>query len=71
MSKLGDVLSKLEQLKHTTDGGLGAKPPVARQFFVIFCKKSCLDAIRSHFARVQSHLKEQDFFIGGHKSVNR
>ena len=36
MSKLGDVVSKLVQLKRITDGGLGAEPPAAGQFFVIF-----------------------------------
>ena len=55
MCKLGDVLSKLEYFKCITDGGLGAepsaaggygdlgaKPPAARRFFVIFWKKTIL-----------------------------
>ena len=43
-------------------GGLGAKPPAARQFLETFWKKKAfLNAIRSRFARVQSHLKELDF----------
>ena len=40
--------------------GLGAKPPAVGRFFVIFWKKSCFNAIESHFAGVQSHLKALD-----------
>ena len=49
MSELGDALSKLVPLKRITDGGQGtespaaigygglrAKPPAAKRFFVIF-----------------------------------
>ena len=42
-------------------GGLGAKPPAAGQFLLSFWKKSYLNPIGSHFARVQSHFKELDF----------
>ena len=61
MSNLRDVLSKVIQLKQITDGGLGAEPPAAERFFVIFWKKSYFNAIESHFPRVQSHLKVLDF----------
>ena len=73
MSNLEDLLSKLVQLKRNTDGGLraespaaggyvrlGAKPPAARRFFVIR-KNNNFNAIGSHLARVQNHLKEIDF----------
>ena len=37
MSKLGDVLSKLVELKHITEGAcLRAEHPAAWRFFVIF-----------------------------------
>ena len=39
----------------------GAKPPAVGRFFVIFWKKNCFNAIESHFASVQSHLKALDF----------
>ena len=39
----------------------GAKLPAVGQFFVIFWKKSCFNAIESHFASVQSQLKALDF----------
>ena len=42
--------------------GLGAKPPAVERFFVLFWKKSYLNAIKSHFASVQSHLKALDFW---------
>ena len=42
-------------------GGLGAKPPAARQFCKCLEKKSYLNPIGLHFARVQSHFKELDF----------
>ena len=73
MSKLEDVLSKLVQLKRITERfgvelpaaegyeGLWAKPQATERFFVIFWKKNYFNAIGSHFARVQSHLKELDF----------
>ena len=60
--------SKVVQLERSTDGGmgtgppaaggyggLGAKPPANWRCFVIK-KKSCFNAIGSHFARAQSHL---------------
>ena len=43
------------------NGGLEAKPVAAEQFFVVFWKKSCFNTIKSHFARIQSHLKVLDF----------
>ena len=42
-------------------GGLGAKLPEVGQFFVIFWKKSYFNAIGTHLASVQSHLKALDF----------
>ena len=55
-SKLGNVVSKLVQLKHVTEF------PAAGRFFVIFWKKmAILMRLGSHFARFQSHLKEQNF----------
>ena len=39
------------------------EPPTAGQFFVIFEIKSYFNAIGSHFAHVQSHLKELEFNI--------
>ena len=61
MSELGKVLSKLAQVKRITNGALGAKPPAAWRFVVIFGKKTYFNAVGSHFARVQNHLKELDF----------
>ena len=65
MSKLGDVLSKLVQIKRITNGGLGVQPPAAgdyeclgakpsttRQFFVIFWKKSYFNAIMDDISHV-------------------
>ena len=43
-------------------GSLAAKPPAVKRFLVIFWKKSYFNAIGSHFARVQSHLKALDFW---------
>ena len=67
-------MSKLVQLKRITNvawggapaaggyGSLGAKHPAAGQFFVSFLKKmAILMPFGSHFARFQSHLKEQNF----------
>ena len=64
LSKSGDALSKVVYLTHIANGGLGteppaaggyggvgAKPPAAARFFVFFEKKSCFNAIKSHFAR--------------------
>ena len=56
-----DVLSKLVLLKRITDVSLGAKPPTAGRFFVIFWKTSYFIAIGSQFARVESHSKKLDF----------
>ena len=44
--------------KRITDGGLGASPPEAEQFFE---KTSYFNAIGIHFARVLSYLKELHF----------
>ena len=76
MSKAVGASSKLVLLKCFQDGGLGAEPllaggylglgaksPTAGRFFVIFWKKSYFNAIESHLARVQSHLKELDLNI--------
>ena len=54
MSKVEDVLRKLTLLKHLTGLGLGSS-------FCNFLEKSDFNAIESHFAHVQSHLKELDF----------
>ena len=43
--------------------GLEAEPQAAGRFFVIFWKKGYFNVIGSHFARVQSHLKDLDFNI--------
>ena len=61
MSKMGAVLSNLTLLKTYHRRGLGAKPPAAGHYFVIFWGKSCFNATGSHFARAQSHLKELNF----------
>ena len=67
ISKLGDAVNKLVQLKRITNGtrgygGLGAKPPATGRFFVIFLEKiATLMPFGSHFARFQSHLKKQNF----------
>ena len=48
MFKLADVLSKevyVLWFKRIIDGGVGAKPPAAGRFFVVFWKKSCFNAI--------------------------
>ena len=58
-SELGDVSSKLLQIKRITNGGLRAKP--LSDFLQFFGKISYFNAIGSHFARAQSHLKELDF----------
>ena len=64
-------MSKLVQLKRGLGaeppaaggyGSLGAKHPAAGQFLVSFLKKmAVLMPFGSHFARFQSHLKEQNF----------
>ena len=72
ISNFGKVLRKLVQLKGIANGGLGAgssaaggfgglgaKPTAVGRFSVIFGKKSYFNAIESHFASVQSHLKAQ------------
>ena len=76
ISNFGNKLRKLVQLKCITDGGLGAgppaaggfggleaKPPAFGQFFCNFLeRKRYFNAIESHFASVQSHLKALDFW---------
>ena len=47
------MLSEVVQLKRITDGGA--------IFSNFFWKNSYFNAIGSHFARVQSHLKQLDF----------
>ena len=42
-------------------GGLRANPPAVGRFFVTFWKKRYFNAIESHFASVQSHLKALAF----------
>ena len=59
--KLGDVCKQTSLLKRITDGGLGVKPQLLGIFFAFFWKKSNSNAIGSHFARLQNHLKELDF----------
>ena len=60
--KLRNVVSKLVQLKHVTEGAWGRSPQAAGGFFVIFWKKmAILMRFESHFARFQSHLKQQNF----------
>ena len=44
-------------------GGLGAKPQPLGDFLKFFGKNSYFNAIESHFARVQSHLKALNFEI--------
>ena len=61
VSKLGELCKLTSLLKRITDGDLGTKPPVAGRFFGILLKKSYFNAIGSHFARVQNHLKELDY----------
>ena len=61
MHQAGAAASKLVKLKRTTDGGLGAEPPAAGQFFITIWKKKLSNAFKSHFARVHSHSKKQDF----------
>ena len=58
MSKLGDVLSKLVQLKRITNEGVGPKP----QKLGIFLKiPNYFNAIEIHSARVQTYLSELDY----------
>ena len=72
--KLGDVVSKLVQLKRTKDGAWGKAPSCQRlrrsgseapNRWVIFCifleKIGLLLPFRSHFASFQSHLKKTKF----------
>ena len=59
--KLGDVCKQTSLLKRITDGGLGPKTQLLGNFFAFFWKKSYFNAIRSHFACVQNHVKELDF----------
>ena len=72
--ELGGALSKLVQLKRITDrgletelraaggfGGLGAISAAGRFFIILWKTISYFNAIGSHFAPVQSYLKELDF----------
>ena len=59
--KLGDVCKQTRLLKRITDGGLEPKPQLLGNFCAIFWKKSYFNAIGSHFACVQNHLKKLDF----------
>ena len=53
MFKVGDVLTKVVQLKPITDGGLlGAKPPAAGRFFVIAWKKIAILMPLDHSSHV-------------------
>ena len=73
MSNLGDVLSKLvySNVSQTEVWGRSPQPPVAMGVwgkspqplgdFLFSEKKSYLNPIESHFARVQSHIKKLDF----------
>ena len=61
-------MSKLVQLKRITDGGLEAKIPAAKGYGYLraiicdFLEKIALSmSFGLHFARFQSHLKEQNF----------
>ena len=60
MSELGDALSKLVELKRTTDGGLWAAPS-RRTIYCNSWKRCNFNAIGLPFARVQNHLNELDF----------
>ena len=55
MSKLEDVLSKL------VPGGSTGEDPSHWAIFCNFLEKSYFNATGSHFARIQSYLKEQHF----------
>ena len=75
VSKLGDVVSKLVQLKHVTTGAWrrSHQPPEAMgvwgrstralgDFCKFLEKMAILMPFGSHFSRFQSHLKEQHFW---------
>ena len=59
--KLGDVCKQTSLLKRITDGGLGLKAQLLGNFFAMFWKKSYFNAIGSHYACVQNHLKKLYF----------
>ena len=62
MSKLGEVCEQTTATQTYYRRGLGAKPPAAGRFFVIFWKKSYANAIDdSHSARVHSQLNALHF----------
>ena len=74
MTNLGDVLSKLvySNVSQTGVWGQSPQPPMAMgvwgqnpqplgDFSKFFGKKSYLNPIGLHFARVHNHLKELDF----------
>ena len=63
LSTLKDVLSKEVYCNSNVSlTGSGGKAPsrwaIFRNFFE---QKSCFNTIRSHFARIQNHLKELEF----------
>ena len=66
MSIVEDVVRKLTLLKRLTGWGLGAEPQPPEAMGASFCnfleKKSDFNATVLHFASVQSHLKELDFY---------
>ena len=56
------MVNKLAQLKHVTEGAWERSPQAAGGFFVIFWKKmAILMQFELHFARFQSHSKQQNF----------
>ena len=61
MSDLGDELSQLVYLNISQTGIWGLSPQPLGDFCKFLEKKSYLNPIGSHFARVQSHFKELDF----------
>ena len=64
LSKLGDVVSKLVQLKHVTEGAWVRSPQPLGNFLLFFGKKmAILVRFGSHFARFQSHWKNKIFGV--------
>ena len=63
MSNLGDMLSKLvySNVSQTVVFQLGQSPQPLGDFCKFLEKKSYFNPFGSHFAHVQSHLKELDF----------
>ena len=52
MSALGNMLSKLEEVKLITNRGLGTEPPAAGGYGQFLDKNNYFNVIESHFARV-------------------